>query len=559
MNKIFTYCLFGFLFLMGATGLKSQSLTYGLVQDVNNPFQFTAVAYPTVSSGNVTIATAVFTFYLPAGTLTSPGIPVLPASGSFNNITGTWRIEKITPAYYAGFGFNAGDLQGRDVYQCILQDSPTPVFVANQPLSLFSFSVPEDCIGGALEVHVNNNAIRNALFNNAGININNEMSASVNDAPSVNMYVGNNPATDSYNCPLDQVIPIANPAAITACATVPNGLTAVFNLNSVTATVIAGNTETVAVTWFSDINLTIPINNPGSYVSPSATVYAKVTNVQSLEFVSAPVTLTVNPTPLADAGADVAICAGASVTLNGSGGTTCFWTPAAGLSNQNICNPAATPATSTLYTLRVTNAFACSDVDDVLVTVRQNQSIVCNDQVQVSLNENGLAFILPGMILEGENANEADLFTVTITTLVTNQPVPNPLTCANVGQTLRVRITDECNNNFCTGIITIEDKLPPVLECPCTATEPTIGCTFTCADKDGILNGSIATPLPVATDNCAGVITTIVNGPNVPGANLYKKDIYIDGGPCGIARIERTWTAKDAYGNSAQCTQIFYL
>ncbi len=139
MNKIFTYCLFGFLFLMGATGLKSQSLTYGLVQDVNNPFQFTAVAYPTVSSGNVTIATAVFTFYLPAGTLTSPGIPVLPASGSFNNITGTWRIEKITPAYYAGFGFNAGDLQGRDVYQCILQDSPTPVFVANQPLSLFSF------------------------------------------------------------------------------------------------------------------------------------------------------------------------------------------------------------------------------------------------------------------------------------------------------------------------------------------------------------------------------------------------------------------------------------
>ena len=188
MNKIITFCLLGFLMFAGL-GLKSQSLTYGLLQDANDPLQFTAVAYPTVSSGNVTIATAVFTFYLPAGTLTTPSIPVLPSFGSFNNITGTWRIEKITPAFYASFGFNASDLQGRDVYQCILQNSPTPVFTANQPLSLFSFSVSEDCTGGALEVHVNNNAIRNALFTNAGININNEMSASVNDAPSVNMYM----------------------------------------------------------------------------------------------------------------------------------------------------------------------------------------------------------------------------------------------------------------------------------------------------------------------------------------------------------------------------------
>ncbi|MCC6282133.1 MAG: proprotein convertase P-domain-containing protein, partial [Saprospiraceae bacterium] len=71
-------------------------------------------------------------------------------------------------------------------------------------------------------------------------------------------------------------------------------------------------------------------------------------------------------------------------------------------------------------------------------------------------------------------------------------------------------------------------------------------CAFTCADKDGILNGSIAVPLPTVTDNCST-------------PTLTKKDVYVDGGPCGTGHIYRTWTATDAWGNSSQCTQDITL
>src|SRR5690242_18474816 len=82
--------------------LQAQNqVTYGFIQDPADPLKLTAVAYPNFTSTNVTISTALFTFYLPAGTITDPAIPVLPAFGSFTNLTGVWRIEKITPALYA--------------------------------------------------------------------------------------------------------------------------------------------------------------------------------------------------------------------------------------------------------------------------------------------------------------------------------------------------------------------------------------------------------------------------------------------------------------------------
>ncbi len=71
-------------------------------------------------------------------------------------------------------------------------------------------------------------------------------------------------------------------------------------------------------------------------------------------------------------------------------------------------------------------------------------------------------------------------------------------------------------------------------------------CTFTCADKDGLLNGSILAPTPLVSDNCSSV-------------TLIKNDVFEDGAPCGDSYIYRTWTATDAWGNSSQCTQVLTL
>ncbi|MBD1397759.1 gliding motility-associated C-terminal domain-containing protein [Pontibacter sp. JH31] len=81
------------------------------------------------------------------------------------------------------------------------------------------------------------------------------------------------------------------------------------------------------------------------------------------------VVVTVNPLPLADAGPDVSICAGASTTLSATGGVSYLWSPAAGLSATNVAKPVASPTVTTTYTVTVTDGNGCVSTDQVVVTV----------------------------------------------------------------------------------------------------------------------------------------------------------------------------------------------
>lgn len=80
--------------------------------------------------------------------------------------------------------------------------------------------------------------------------------------------------------------------------------------------------------------------------------------------------MSVTPAPVSNAGNDVSICAGNSTQLVGSGGATYLWSPATGLSNANIANPVATPASTTAYILTVLNG-TCISRDTVLINVAQ--------------------------------------------------------------------------------------------------------------------------------------------------------------------------------------------
>lgn len=81
---------------------------------------------------------------------------------------------------------------------------------------------------------------------------------------------------------------------------------------------------------------------------------------------TANITLVVNPLPVIDAGADQAVCAGAPVTLTGTGAPTLVWT--GGVTNGS----AFVPATTTTYTLTGTDANGCVNTDQVTVTVNPN-------------------------------------------------------------------------------------------------------------------------------------------------------------------------------------------
>ncbi|MFZ5553770.1 MAG: T9SS type A sorting domain-containing protein [Bacteroidota bacterium] len=86
------------------------------------------------------------------------------------------------------------------------------------------------------------------------------------------------------------------------------------------------------------------------------------------------ITITVNPSPVANAGVDVEFCVfdGAGTTLSGSGGISCVWSPATGLSNTTIYNPVASPSVTTVYTITVTAANGCTASDNVTVNVMQD-------------------------------------------------------------------------------------------------------------------------------------------------------------------------------------------
>jgi len=73
--------------------------------------------------------------------------------------------------------------------------------------------------------------------------------------------------------------------------------------------------------------------------------------------------------PSVSAGPDTSICKGSSVQLSGGGtGTSYTWTPAAGLSANNIANPVATPDSTTTYLLTVSDG-TCHDTASAIINI----------------------------------------------------------------------------------------------------------------------------------------------------------------------------------------------
>lgn len=177
--------------------LQGQELTYGFTKDGNS---YTAVAISDFTSNNVTISSAVFSFLLPEGTTTSPSVPNLPDAGSFINQTGVWQVQVLKPSDYENLGFDPSELEGNDVYLVVLHNAPSPVVTAGQAIPLFSFELPNACAEGHIEVLTNNSSIQQSIYNNLSANFNNQMSMSVDDASSEDIYSGNDQATYAYSC-----------------------------------------------------------------------------------------------------------------------------------------------------------------------------------------------------------------------------------------------------------------------------------------------------------------------------------------------------------------------
>ncbi len=171
-------------------------------------------------------------------------------------------------------------------------------------------------------------------------------------------------------------------------------------------------------------------------------------------------------------------------------------------------------------------------------------TVVCNDHVQVSFDENCVAEISPDLILEGSYACFDD-YRVTLADTF-GVPVANPLGFAQAGHTFVATVEHLESGNTCWGRITLEDKLAPALTCtdlavPCAL--PDLSPAFL-ADTLGITGGR-----PEIKENCTPF-------------TLTYSDTYIDE-DCnsqGVsARLIRIWNAADAFDNQSNCTQNISL
>ena len=165
--------------------------------------------------------------------------------------------------------------------------------------------------------------------------------------------------TNSAGCTAtDQVTINVTPgpvAAITGAAPTCLGSQVTLIASPIGATYLwmpgGATTQTITISPASTTSYTLTVSLPGCGSS----------NASQL--------VIVNPLPTVNAGIDQSICAGGTVALSGSGGTTYTW-------NNNVSNGVAfTPLATATYTVSTTDANGCTNTDQVLVTVNLNPTV----------------------------------------------------------------------------------------------------------------------------------------------------------------------------------------
>ncbi|MBK8955829.1 MAG: hypothetical protein IPM34_09750 [Saprospiraceae bacterium] len=176
-----------------------------------------------------------------------------------------------------------------------------------------------------------------------------------------------------------------------------------------------------------------------------------------------------------------------------------------------------------------------------------NCQLVCNNQVQVSVNSICEAEILADMILESEVGPCADLGFFEVTIYDGNKRVSMPLDLSYINKKLRVNVRNIVCGNSCWGYIVLEDKTPPALNCR-------VRDTISCAAN--LSPAALGFPVPVGNVN-QNVYPYVVTGIDACGiVYLTYQDSLVNhecNNPELSATIYRKWCATDPGGYQACC------
>jgi len=216
------------------------------------------------------------------------------------------------------------------------------------------------------------------------------------------------------------------------------------------------------------------------------------------------------------------------ILLNGNVSipVTYSWSPSTGLSNPNIANPVASPASTTTYTLTAI-AGGCSSSDQVTVSVGGGgiPSITCPSNITMNAAFNNCSAV------------------VTYTPPVGTDECGTPSTSQTAGlssgnnfpvgvTTNTFTVTSGVQTANCSFTVTINDLEPPTIVCP-----PPVSVNNSPGNCGAVVNFST----PVGNDNCSGASTLLTSG--LASGSLF---------PVGVTNNVFTVTA--ANGQNANCS-----
>lgn len=169
-----------------------------------------------------------------------------------------------------------------------------------------------------------------------------------------------------------------------------------------------------------------------TFANPSATPIADTEYIVTVNNDTCTSTDTIMVTtlalPIISAGNDVQICISDSTALNASGGLSYLWTPSAGLSNDTIFNPNASPSDTTTYTINGTDVNGCSNSDQVIVIVNplptittSGDDVICDgDTITINASGGSGYSWAPSGSLSSSNSSNSEAFPTSTTIYIVN-------------------------------------------------------------------------------------------------------------------------------------------
>lgn len=194
------------------------------------------------------------------------------------------------------------------------------------------------------------------------------------------------------------------------------------------------------------------------------------------------------------------------------------------------------------------NIMTCNFSVEVIGNEQQGTQLVCNNNINISLDQNCEAVLTADMLLEGNNYACYDNYCIVVRDS-NGMIVNNIFDLDDINSTFEVTIQD-CNNsgNECWGYVTIEYKLIPEIQCPDTTS---IYCSG---------NAEALYPIghPLEGQLITGELELLSC---VADPVISYSDNHVDLGECASPRayIERIWTLEYGINQIVSCVQIINI